>query len=176
MRGKRIDLVGMVFTWLTVFARAPRGKSYDARWWCRCKCGKELIVYGLALKAGTQKSCGQCGYSESVSAVVNRTHGGTVGGRCRKYISWMSAKGRVSNPNDPKWSRYGGRNIKMCERWLNSYEAFSQDMGDMPDGMVLDRIDNDGHYSCGKCSQCIQNGWPMNCKWSTSKESANNRG
>jgi hypothetical protein len=175
MRGQRVDLVGSIFTWLTVFARAPRGKSADSRWWCRCRCGVEIIVYGLALRAGTQKSCGKCGYREQLSAIINRTHGGTVGGRCRRYVSWMSAKGRVFNPNDAKYSSYGGRNITMCERWSNSYQAFSDDMGEMPDGYVLDRADNDGNYSCGKCPQCISNQWPMNCRWVTPKESANNR-
>lgn len=178
MRGERVDLTGRTYNFIDVLSRAPRNPtSYDSRWNCRCRrCGKEFIAYGLAIKAGTQKTCGHCGYREEMSAVVNRTHGDTAKGRTRRYISWMSAKGRVFNPNDPKYPRYGARGITMCARWANDYSAFAADMGEMPRRKLIDRIDNDGHYSCGKCPQCIQNGWPFNCKWSTPKESANNRG
>ena len=72
-------------------------------------------------------------------------------------------KARCYNKNHSAYSRYGGRGIKVCDRWLNSLENFVKDMGIRPDGMTLDRIDNDGDYT------------PDNCKWSTKHEHVVNR-
>jgi hypothetical protein len=79
------------------------------------------------------------------------------------YESWRSMRNRCLNSNSKNFKYYGGRSITVCERWLNSFENFLEDMGERPEGMTLDRIDNDGHYE------------PSNCKWSTSKEQNNNR-
>lgn len=72
-------------------------------------------------------------------------------------------KARCYNKNHSAYSRYGGRGIKVCDSWLNSLENFVKDMGIRPDGMTLDRIDNDGNYT------------PDNCKWSTKHEQVINR-
>jgi hypothetical protein len=71
---------------------------------------------------------------------------------------------RCYNPNNPKYPRYGGRGITVCDRWLgdNGLRNFIEDMGQPPEGLSLDRIDNDGNYE------------PANCKWSTSSEQSNN--
>lgn len=71
---------------------------------------------------------------------------------------------RCYNPNNPKYPRYGGRGITVCDRWMgdNGLSNFIEDMGQPPAGLSLDRIDNDGNYE------------PTNCKWSTSSEQSNN--
>lgn len=82
--------------------------------------------------------------------------------RKQAYNSWCQMKQRCFNPNCISYPNYGGRGIKICERWLK-FENFYQDMGDRPEDKSLDRIDNDGNYE------------PNNCKWSTRKEQVNNR-
>lgn len=80
-----------------------------------------------------------------------------------EYRSWRSMKARCTNKNDPAFKNYGGRGIKVCARWINSFENFYFDMGPRDVGMELERTDNDGDYA------------PDNCRWSTVLEQARNR-
>src|SRR6185312_4953125 len=79
------------------------------------------------------------------------------------WQSWNKMKGRCTNPKDPKWQRYGGRGIKVCERWRWSFPNFFADMGPKPPGYSIERINNDGNYE------------PGNCKWIPMAEQAANR-
>lgn len=119
---------------------------------CRCDCGIEKEISVNSLGQGV-KSCG-CLRRKS-----NLTHGMA---NSREYKSWCMMHSRCSNPNYTYYYRYGGRGIRVCDRW-NSFESFYADMGQRPAGKSLDRINNDGNYE------------PGNCRWSTQKEQIGNR-
>ena len=77
----------------------------------------------------------------------------------REYFAWRHARRRCTEPGHPKFDDYGGRGIQMCERWRHDFGAFLADIGPCPDGLTLDRIDNDWHYEPGNCrwaDRCTQ--------------------
>jgi len=79
-----------------------------------------------------------------------------------EYRCWQDMIQRCHNPSNSSWHLYGERGIRVCDRWLESFVNFYQDMGKRPDGMSLDRINNDGPYD------------PKNCRWATAKTQARN--
>lgn len=93
-----------------------------------------------------------------------------------EYRVWSGMKARCYNPNVEKYPHYGGRGICVCAGWRDDFAAFYRDIGSRPsDDHEIDRRDNDGNYSCGKCDECVTNGWPANCKWSTHSENLRNQ-
>lgn len=94
---------------------------------------------------------------------MNYKHGqARKGQKTPEYRVWTDMKKRCLNPNYIGYKNYGGRGIKICDRWLN-FENFFEDMGNKPEGLMLERMDNDGNYESG------------NCKWATRKEQNNNK-
>jgi hypothetical protein len=170
--------VGERFTRFTVVERLPKRPNLGAEYLCRCDCGTFKEVRGSKLLAGTTKSCG-CWARDKAREHCLRDLPGLHHGFAYKnnrhplYTTWNVMKQRCRNS-----PYYAGRGIKVCERWNargTGFPAFLEDMGDRPEGYTLDRIDNDGNYSCGKCAECIANSWPANCRWATWDVQATNR-
>ncbi len=157
--GKLIDLTGQTFNRLTVIKRMENDKWGQTRWLCQCECGNKKIIQGNHLKSNRIKSCG-CLQKIKPS---NLKHGHSSNGIISKtYRTWYSMIQRCNNPNNTRYKDYGGRGIKVCEAWL-TFKGFLQDMGERPEGLTLDRIDNSKGY------------YKENCKWSTQKEQQRNR-
>lgn len=94
-----------------------------------------------------------------------------------EYQAWAEMKRRCKSTHRKTAERYYHRKIIVCEWWDSKFENFYMDMGEKPSSRhSLDRINNDMNYSCGHCSECLENGWEANCRWATYKEQCNNKG
>jgi hypothetical protein len=159
---KLVDRRGEKYTRLTVVERVPNASKTDtnARWLCKCDCGKVVIAYGQDLAKGKFKSCG-CLNAERI-----RKHGMA---RTKVYKVWKSMKTRCDNPNQNGYHNYGGRGIYYDPTW-SDFENFYRDMGDPPKDsrkrggkITLERLDNEGPYS------------KANCAWKPLKDNLNNK-
>jgi hypothetical protein len=164
MPNHRLDLKDQEFGNITV----KRFDYVDDRghscWVCVCKClpWREFTVQGYQLKRGSIQSCG----------CINRAgnKGNLIHGLIHHYLYSIRKCiiQRCYNTNNDNYKWYGGRGIKLCDKWLNSVEDFVHDIlseiGERPDSMSLDRINNDGNYE------------PGNLRWATAKEQSNNMG
>jgi hypothetical protein len=91
------------------------------------------------------------------------------------YSVWQGMVRRTTSPGSAHYPDYGGRGITMCRGWLDSFDAFLEDMGERPAGLSIERVNNDFGYWCGRCDECVRLGRPANCKWATATEQARNR-
>jgi hypothetical protein len=173
--GQVIDLRGQVFGRLVVVERAGSDAGGNARWTCRCECGTDKVATGRALQAKDPRkrtySCG-CLQREAgrAQAIRNIRHGASARGasgkeRWPEYWVWSIMKDRCLNANNAKFKDYGGRGIKVCDRWLgdDGFTNFIADMGRRPSPEhSIDRIENDGNYE------------PGNCRWATRSQQQRN--
>lgn len=150
--------IGMVFNFLTVFQKGEPSKAGHPQWGCLCICGKPTTKRQSQLIAGTTTSCGCMREGNRLPKITKHGWYGTP-----EYSAWSSMKKRCFNYADKNYQNYGGRGIKVCDRWLK-FENFIADMGKRPSPEhSLERVNNDGNYE------------PSNCKWATRTEQGRNR-
>lgn len=158
MARTRINHTGERYGRLVVETFHHQGVRRESYWLCRCDCGETHIVAWGNLRSGDVKSCG-CLHDE-VAGAARRRHGMTDS---RTYKIWKAMRRRCRNPSNANWTRYGGRGIRVCDRWA-IFENFLTDMGDCPSqDHSIDRVNNDGHYE------------PGNCRWATRHMQSRNR-
>lgn len=161
-----INLVGERYERLVV---VRRDTGTPTRWICRCDCGAEVSVLTMCLRAkrSATRSCGCLKRELDVELAEKQTkHGHARDGCTPEYIAWCALIQRCTNPNNPKYADYGGRGITVCARWLESFEAFFEDMGSRPAGMSLDRKDNE---------LLVDSYSKANCRWATIEEQNANK-
>lgn len=162
---RKIDLTGMKFGRLTVIEQVGHrliGKRKRPFWLCKCECGKEKEIASESMVAGMIRSCG-CLAKELIRKRCI-THGESIGYKMSKELkAYQGMKDRCYNPNATKYYTYGKRGIKVCNRWLESFDNFLKDMGRCPKKKTLDRIEVNGNYE------------PSNCHWATNGEQARHR-
>jgi len=166
-----IDLTDQKFGKLVVIKYIGQDNYRNSLWLCLCECGKEKIISGYNLKRGQTRSCGCLMIEKTIMMGKNNiTHGHSLNKKVSKtYSSWRHMKERCNNKKCKDYKNYGGRGIKICERWLdknNGFQNFLEDMGECPPGLSLDRIDN---------NKLINGYSPNNCRWATPKQQANNQ-
>lgn len=134
-------------------------RTHPRAWLCQCDCGTEKVVAQASLRGGGSTSCG-CYRDEKIREALCKEE------RRRdqpEWRVWHNMVRRCTDPNLSHYKHYGGRGIRVCERW-NNYANFIADMGHRPTPThSLDRIDNDGDYE------------PSNCRWATPEEQVRNR-
>lgn len=139
--------------------KTPKNKYYLVQ----CSCGTFSEVIGTFLKNGTSTRCKSCGQKRFHDKYINppdkpfKYRGNSTNNTWRAMIQ------RCTNPTNNRYYCYGGRGISVCDRWLESFKNFLDDMGERPKGMQLDRIDTNGNYT------------KENCRWVTVRENCNNR-
>jgi hypothetical protein len=160
----------MRFTRLLVLELLPERNGGHRMFRCLCDCGTTKTIAGSDLVNGRVKSCGclkiEVCSERLLTAPIGRSHGYTANGEQHAlYSTWISMRHRCTNVKRKQYKDYGGRGIKVCARWQGrqGFANFLADMGERPDGLTLDRIDNEGNYE------------PGNCRWATWKQQAANK-
>lgn len=154
---KKIEMAGRRFGKLVVLSENGRARK-EVAWLCQCDCGKQSTVAGFNLRSGNTRSCG-C-HKMELPNLFQRRHGVSD---TKIHRAWMGIRRRCENPKNAAWENYGGRGIRVCERWA-VFENFMYDMGQPPSPThEIDRIDVNGNYE------------PGNCRWITPKEQNRNK-
>lgn len=161
MTASDFSIVGKRFGRLTVIERSYMKRS-DYYWQCQCDCGTVTYAKSATIKSGKKKSCGCLRTDLLIKRSI--THGHSRNGKRSPMLNtWTLMLNRCLDSKNERYLDYGGRGIKVCDRWLK-FEHFLEDMGEKPDpSLQLERIDNDGNYE------------PGNCEWATRAAQCRNR-
>jgi len=153
MKQRSLSLEGQRFGMLIALCRTEkRSNNNEVYWLFKCDCGVKKEMRGTSVKTGRVYNCG------CLTGAHLKTHGKS---KTRTYNAWACMRSRTTNPKVEQFHNYGGRGIKVCERWDN-FSNFLKDMGECPPRLSLDRIDVNGNYE------------PSNCRWATSKQQGQN--
>lgn len=156
--GSKEYVIGQKFGRLLIVNDAEYNRPYKRRVSCVCDCGKEYTADLTNLKTGHTQSCG-C-FNLEVRVKTKTTHGMSYSPEYKSYRKMIE---RCTDNNDISYHNYGGRGINVCDRWLNGFEYFLEDMGLKPTSKhSLERSNTNGHYE------------PDNCCWATKKTQCNN--
>lgn len=160
--GKRIEVTpgDRYGRWTVV--REDTSVDHRRRVLCKCECGAERLVLLSSLCTGQSMSC--CCLQREASRKTghaNKTHGMR---KSTTYNVWSGLRQRCLNPRNAKFSDYGARGIAVCQRWIDSFEAFLSDMGERPSSEhSIERLNVNGDYE------------PSNCCWATQTVQQRNR-
>lgn len=157
------DLTGMTFGRFKVLSKAGEDSHHRTLLNCLCSCGEKRVVERYNLRSGHSKSCG-CQKRDKQNE-SHLTHGHSrKSAITSEYRIWLGMKMRCINPKVESFKYYGGRGIKVCDRWIDSFENFFSDMGKRPTVKhSIDRINVNGNYE------------PSNCRWASPIEQRRNR-
>ena len=147
---KTDNIVGHRFGSYFVVEKIKDERKNEHLYICKCDCGTQVKLSNHRLKSGKATNCHKCRVT---------THGMS---KTSTFRIWAGMISRCSNPTIKAFKYYGGRGITVHPRWLN-FENFLEDMGERPEALQIDRINNDGNYE------------PGNCRWVTPMENNHNR-
>lgn len=160
----KIDITGKTYNKLTAIRFATRKKNV-IHWLFKCECGNEKVLNKYRVTSGYTRSCGCLMNARRKEFAKEHTTHGLSGRKNRppEYSIWNGIKQRCLNTKSISYKSYGGRGIKVCDRWKKSFPNFLEDMGKRPTNKhSIDRINNNGNYE------------PSNCRWATIKEQTRN--
>ncbi len=155
----RIDMTGQTFGALTVVRYSHTNLRGRSVWVCQCSCGIECQSIGPALRRGLKRSCGA-----SIHRSRDKKPRSEWLSQTPTYLSWIRLRARCNDPKNQKYPKYGGRGIKVCDRWQSSFSNFLADMGERPGReFTIERKEVDGDYE------------PENCIWLPAKDQGRNK-
>jgi len=163
-----LNLIGQRFGRLVVTKRARNDRHNQTRWVCVCECGTVKKVTSGMLRNGHARSCG-CLNREMTAARFTKHGAARQGARSVEYGVWCHLRERCNNPRHSEYKNYGGRGIRVADRWLvgedgkHPFICFLEDVGRRPRrGLSIDRRNNDLGYS------------KENCRWATRRQQNSN--